>query len=66
MKEGSMKNDECWRMNDEGWWFDDKRTNERTLENVESLLWLKRQTCFTKFRVAFMTEKTTICFAFIH
>ena len=21
MKEGGMKNDECWRMNDEGWWF---------------------------------------------
>ena len=21
MKEGWMKNDECWRLNDEGWWF---------------------------------------------
>ena len=49
MKEGWMKNDECWRMNDEGWWFQavegfcDGQTNERT------------DIC--DCRVAFATEK---------
>ena len=45
-----MKNDECWRMNDEGWWFQavegflwltDKRMNKQTFVNIESLLRLK-------------------------
>ena len=54
MKEGWMKNDECWRMNDEGWWFQavegfcDGQTNGRTFVNVESLSRLK--TSLTSFK----------------
>ena len=53
---GWTKNDECWRMNDEGWWFQavegflwltDGQTNERT----NGHLWIY---------VTFATEKWTL------
>ena len=44
-----MKNDEGWRMNDEGWWF----------QAVEGFLWLTdERTDICECRVAFATEKT--------
>ena len=43
-----MKNDEGWRMNDEGWWF----------QSVEGFLWLTdERTDICECRVAFATEK---------
>ena len=61
MKEGGMKNDECWRMNDEGYCFQD----------VEGFLWLTdERTGICECRVAFATEKSfsarSMCKKFAH
>ena len=59
MKEGWMKNDEWWRVNDEGWWFQAvegfcRQTNRQTNERTD----------ICDCRVAFSTENIKYVFFF--